>query len=419
MSNKTHTKLKLFFVAALLFSLWWIYSAPPPHIRIAPALRFDPATTQVIAAVDRTADFVAEFEHLPSALPGHDDVVFMADGVTALASAVDGRIWRIDLRTQTAEPFADPPLMAAGMHEAPGDPERIYFCASRFFGQTSGADERVGLYSLNVKTRAITPVVLEVPATGIGAPVVYADEDARAPELRPGRTTASRPLAFCNDLEISEDGRRIYFTEPFSYAGAAMGGGTALEAVSLGGNGRIWRHDLDSGATRLVVEGFHFPDGILYDLHPGEARESSLIVSQTPMFRLTRFFLSGPKAGTAQTVIDGLTGMPDGLDRDRENRIWTGLLKQRSGLLTWLHSNAWIKPLFLRLPLHRVPQPHWTGVLGLSPDGATPLYFASYTGPQFSDIASVIHGPDGLYLTPIKTTQPGLVRLPYPNSLEK
>lgn len=254
--------------------------------------------------------------------------------------------------------------------------------------------------------------------TVLGAPVVYADSDTRAPELRRGDKTAARPLAFCNDLEISQDGRRIYFSEPFSYAGAAMGGGTVPEAVSLGGNGRLWRHDLDTGSTRLIAQGFHFVDGVLYDLHPGLPREQSVIVSQTPHFRITRFFLAGPKAGQYETVIDGLTGMCDGMDRDAAGRIWCGMLKERAGLLTWLHAHPWIKPLFLRLPLEKAPQSRRTGVLVLSPDAATPLYSARYEGPLISDIASAIPGPDGVYLTFFNRSQSGLVRLPYPKSLK-
>lgn len=405
-------------VTALLLGYWWIAAAPPAHIRIAGTEVFDDSTALTMAAVDRSTEFASAVERLSSALPGYDDIVFLADGVTALATAMDGRIWKIDLRTHAAEPLVDPPLMASGMHEAGGAPEHVYFCASHLHGQSYPPGEAVGLYRMDVTSAVIEPVVLRVPDTVIGDPVVYADSDTQAPELRPGGNTAARSLAFCNDLELSEDGRRIYFSEPFAYTGAAMGGGTVLEAVSLGGNGRLWRHDLDTGTTRLIAEGFHFIDGVLYDLHPGLPREQSLIVSQTPLFRLTRFWIQGPKAGRYETVIDGITGMPDGLDRDREGRIWSGLLKERSGLLTWLHAHAWIKPLFLRLPLDKLPQSRRTGVLVLSPDGATPLYAASYDGPLLVNIASAIPGPDGVYLTPFDPDHTGLVRLPYPKSLK-
>jgi hypothetical protein len=402
-----------------LLALWWVAAAPRREIVVSGPVVFDDATSRAMAAVDRSDEFAASLAILPSALPGHDDIVFLADGRRALATAMDGRIWMIDRTTHAAEPFVDPPLMPSGMHEVPGDPSHLYFCASRLYGQTYPDSEAVGLYRLDIDTRTIEPVVLRVPATEIDRdhPVVYADADLAAPELAPGGSTASRPLAFCNDLELSADGRRIYFSEPFAYEGASMGGGTIPEAVSLARNGRLWRHDLDRGTTRLIAEGFNFIDGVLYDLHPGEPRERAVLVSQTPHFRLTRFVLAGPQAGSAEVVLDGITGMPDGLDRDRDGRIWAGLLKERSGLLTWLHANAWLKPLFLRLPLDRVPQSRRSGVLVLSPDGRTPVYAASYDGPLVTNIASAVPGPDGVYLTPFEPAHTGLVRLPYPKTL--
>lgn len=403
---------------ALLLTLWWFWAAPPAYLRIADPLHFDEATSRAVAAVDRSAEFAASLEALDSALPGHDDLVFLADGQTVLASAMDGRIWKLDLASAAAEPFVDPPLMAAGMHEAPDRPGTIYFCASRLHGQSYPPGERPGVYRLDVATRAIEAVVSWVPSRKLGDPTVYADADPDAPELQRWGSLRPRPLAFCNDLELSADGRRIYFTEPFSYPGASMGRGAVKEAVSLGANGRLWRYDLDTRITRLIAQGFHFIDGVLIDPHPGLAREESLIVSQTPLFRLTRFFIAGPRAGQFETVIDALPGMPDGLDRDAQGRIWVGLLQSRSALLTWLHAHPWIKPLLLRLPLEKLPQSSRTGVLVLSPDGARPLYAAWYEAPRLRHIASAIPGPRDVYLTPFSAEHRGLVRLRYPEKFE-
>ena len=113
---------------------------------------------------------------------------------------------------------------------------------------------------------------------------------------------------------------------------------------------RLWRYDLDSRSTRLIAEGFHFINGVLYDLHPGQPRESSVLVTQTSLFRLTRFHLRGPKAGSSEVVLDGITGMNDGMDRDAAGRIWLALFTERGPLLTWVHGHAWLKPLFMRLP---------------------------------------------------------------------
>jgi hypothetical protein len=221
-------------------------------------------------------------------------------------------------------------------------------------------------------------------------------------------------LAFCNDLDVSADGKRIYFTEPIAYAGASMGGGAVAEAITLGENGRLWRHDLENGETRLMAEGFHFIDGILIDPHPVDAREESVLVTQTPGFAITRFFFTGSRAGTAEAIWTGLPGMPDGMDRDAQGRIWIGLYRKRSKFLTWAHNNPWIKPLMLRLPLELLPVPKETGLLALSPDGATPLYYAIHEGPLLGDAAVAIPGTEHLYIANFDRDQRGLIRMSYP-----
>ena len=257
-------------------------------------ITFNRATEEAIRAVDRSAEFAASLEQFPSKVPAFDDAVFLQDGTTALVTAVDGQIWRVNLGNHAAEPLVDPPLMAYGIHEAPGDPNHIYFCASRSYA-AAAADDRVGLYRFALDTRKVESLVLDVPVTDLmnERPVVYADNDSGAPELRPGDATPRRPLIVCDNLEVSEDGRRIYFSEPFDYAGASVD--DALdEALALAPNGRLWRYDLDTGATRLIAEGFHFINGVLYDLHPGQPREESVLVTQTSLFRLTRFYLMVP-----------------------------------------------------------------------------------------------------------------------------
>jgi hypothetical protein len=242
-------------------------------------------------------------------------------------------------------------------------------------------------------------VVLRVPDTRIdyARPRVYADADPAAPELLPGGTVPTRPLGVCDSLEVSADGRRVYFSEPIFYPNATVGD-MLDDGVALARNGRLWRHDLDTGATRLVAEGFHFVNGVLCDPHPDLPREESVVVSQTSLCRLTRFHVAGPKAGSAETALDGLPGTPDGIDRDAAGRVWVSLFLERGRLLTWAHANPWVKPLILRLPTRLLTRPGRTGVLVLTPDAARPLYAAFHRGPGLSSISSAVPTPGGIYL---------------------
>ena len=52
-------------------------------------------------------------------------MAFLQDGTTALVTATDGRIWRLNLANHSGEPLVDPPRMAYGIHDAPGDPNHL------------------------------------------------------------------------------------------------------------------------------------------------------------------------------------------------------------------------------------------------------------------------------------------------------
>jgi hypothetical protein len=405
-------------VVITLLALWWWASIPPSYLVVGPPVDLG-GTAGSILAVEASPDaFGSALERVDSDVPGHDDLLLREEEGVAYVSGMDGWIWRVPL-DGGGEPFADVPLMPSGLRAAPNDSDTIYFCASQLHGHEAPPDERVGLYQVTLSTREVAPVVIDVamtPAIPDLRHKVFADADASAPTLVHAEANASnsRPLAFCNDLDVSADGKRIYFTEPIAYEGASMGGGAVGEAITLGENGRLWRHDLDSGETRLVAEGFHFIDGILVDPHPANAREESVLVTQTPGFAITRFFLAGAQAGTAEAIWTGLPGMPDGMDRDAQGRIWIGLYRKRSNFLTWAHRNPWIKPLMLRLPLELLPVPKETGLLALSPDAATPLYYAIHEGPILGDAAVGVPGTKHLYIANFDPDQRGLIRMPYP-----
>ncbi|MEM9731560.1 MAG: hypothetical protein AAF997_23495, partial [Myxococcota bacterium] len=247
-------------LGVVVFVAWWLASEPPSYLAVGPAVDFG-EIDEAIRAVEVDANEMATtLERIPSQAPGHDDIIVREAEGDAFISGMDGFIWRVPLDGSQAERFADVPLMPSGLRRAPDDPNVIYFCASRLYGATHREDERVGLYRLTVDTKKVKPVVTEVadvPAIPAGHRKVYTDDDPSAPTLAggdPGEAN-SRALAFCNDLDVSLDGKRIYFTEPIAYEGASMGGGAVGEAITLGDNGRLWRHDLDTGDTRLIADG--------------------------------------------------------------------------------------------------------------------------------------------------------------------
>lgn len=408
------------FIVFAMMVVWWIASAPPSHLRIGPAYVIGDVP-QSIQDVTVTDDPIGQtMTTIAPNLPGYDDVVLQEHLGRAFVTARDGWIWKIDLETGEAEPFVDVPLMAAGAHEMPGDDDTICFCASHLYETTYPDDEQVGLYRLTISTKEVTPILLRTPIPPAVAPpaagnegTVFTSETEEKLAVDAMNEGNSRPIAFCNDFDISSDGKRFYFSEPFAYEGASMGGGATGEAITLGLNGRLWKYDAETGTAALAAHGYNFIDGVLLEEN-GQGREQSVLVTETTKFRIMRLFISGERAGEDEIVWDALPSMADGLERDAEGRIWIGMMKKRTGLITWAHANPWIKPLMLRLPVSLLPVPTVSGVLVLSEDAATPLWYAEHSGTHVQDIAAVIPGESGIYLANFTDERPGLHRIANP-----
>ncbi|PHS28245.1 MAG: SMP-30/gluconolaconase/LRE-like region [Robiginitomaculum sp.] len=410
----------VFAVLVMAFGAWWIINAPPSFIHIGPKLELD-AVSQTVLEVTSKEDVVrTSSSRTAPTLPGYDEVILYEDRGEAYATSTDGWIWKIDLVAGTASRFVDVPLMAAGARRDPSDENRIYFCASYLYGATYPKGERVGLYQLDLQSRAVTPVVLAVPKVeGIGgAPRVFPDGAGPISRdiLHSGKI--SRALAFCNDLDVSGDGQRIYFTEPFAYENASMGGGgTYREAVSMGQNGFVWQYDRTEKAVSLVAQNYTFPDGILVEDNGAESEES-LLVAETIKFQIQRLILRGNRAGQSEIVQQNLPAMPDGLDRDANGTIWVGMIKQRSSTVDWIHRNPWIKHLLLRLPHTMMPVSRETSYMALSQDAATPLFYSVHDGSVLTEISVVIPGRDRLFLATVGHDSRGLYSVPYPEGLK-
>ncbi|NRF66913.1 SMP-30/gluconolactonase/LRE family protein [Aquincola sp. S2] len=408
--------LALLIAAAVAATAWWHAAAPADAVIADQYPLADPAPE--LRAVTAAGDELRQHASIIAPhLPGQDEVVLQEDRGRAFVTALDGQIWRLDLASGAARPWVRAPLIPAGARFDPRNPDLLYFCASRLHGRASAPDERPGLYRLHIESRRIEPVLLDVPAGALGHEAVPAASAALA--LDAMTPANSRPVQFCNDLDISADGQRIVFSEPFAAADASMGGGAFNEAITRARNGRLWLVDLQRRSVRLAASGFAFIDGVLWDApSAGGGEETSLLITETTNFRLLRLHLGDAGPGRFEVLHANLPGLPDGLDRDPQGRIWIGLIKLRTPLATTLHNHAWLKSLLLRLPRSWLPVGRSSGVMALSPDGRTPLYASLHDGSVVPDISVVVPGRDRLYLPRFRPDVGGLAVLPYPAALD-
>lgn len=399
----------------------WIATTPPSYYEPA-GLREIGAPPEALARVDSGDMIKVHAIQWAPELPGHDEVLPLPGTHKVLISGRDEWIWQVDTEKNTAEKLAFSPVSPTGARLVPGQPDQVYYCMARL--DNHNYEHGPGLYRLDLNTRKFTEVVTRVPLTGRmredGLEVPNATDPAQEmvypaalkntalTQLTPQN---SRPLQFCNDLDVSADGRHIYISEPFSNPKASSGLGALPEGITLARNGRIWRYDTQTQSIGLVLENNVFSDGILIE-YDAQGKETGVLVSETVNLRIGRAHFTGPKAGTYEVLWDNLPGLPDGMDRDDKGRIWVGLIKERTPLMNWIHRNPWIKPALLRIPPTWLPPSRGTAILGLSPDASQVIAYSHHDGSKVLDISVVVPSGDMLYLPSFYKDNKGLTAIP-------
>ncbi|TGL93509.1 SMP-30/gluconolaconase/LRE-like region [Leptospira barantonii] len=367
-----------------------------------------PEILKVEAAVD---PFLSGMKTEMPDLPGHDDLIFDSDRKVAYASGMDGWIWKLDFQTGKAEAWLKPPVNPAGMQFANANKDKIVVCASRLGGEQYEDTQKVGLYELDIRSKNVTPLVLDLPKTKTGIfEKVYVSSERPVVSIKDLNASNSRPFSLCNDLAISKDGDRIYISEPFEREGAAMGSGAVPEAIGLYPHGKLWMYDRKSNSISLILNGFTFVDGILIEEN-SSGGEESVVFTETSKFRIVRAFLSGDKAGTSEILFENLPGLADGLERDDLGRIWVGIIKRRSSLVNVVHANVWLKPFLLSLPQWILPISKKTGILVLDSKAKKPLYYSLHDGSKIVDISVSVPFEGRVYFPSFHKTSRGLFSL--------
>ncbi|XP_056133916.1 adipocyte plasma membrane-associated protein [Lampris incognitus] len=196
---------------------------------------------------------------------------------------VDGKLWRIapdDSLTFITQMGQDLPECGSSTDHEPvcGRPHGVRMDRH---GQLIVADSYLGLHSVN-------------PKTGEKTLLLSNSEGAEG-----------TPFAFLNGLEISAQTGTIYFTDSSSRWGRRH---VKLEVIELNSLGRLLAYDPQSGGVQVLLDSLYMPNGIV--LSPDE---DFLLLAETSIGRLLRYWLKGPKAGTKEVVLDNMIGYPDNI----------------------------------------------------------------------------------------------------------
>lgn len=162
---------------------------------------------------------------------------------------------------------------------------------------------------------------------------------------------AELPYGFTNDLAVDTDGT-VYFTDSSSRYSVE-----SFEKIMLShsGTGRLLRYDPESGETIVLEDGLNFPNGLTLT-----ADRDALLMVETSEYRVRRYPLEPDgRTGSPETVIGGLPGIPDNINR-ADGSYWLALPTPRNSMLDSLGPYPWVRKIIARLPkfFHPAPQRH-------------------------------------------------------------
>lgn len=136
------------------------------------------------------------------------------------------------------------------------------------------------------------------------------------------------PLRFCSNVVALSDGTICFTVSSRSHPLEQWIG----DLVEHSGTGRLLRLTPGSERPEVLLEGLQFANGVA-----ASADESFLVVAETGGRRLTRYWLTGPDAGTSEPFARDLSGMPDNMWRGPDGLMWVALAGPRVAPLEAIH----------------------------------------------------------------------------------
>ncbi|KAJ8248482.1 hypothetical protein GJAV_G00242490 [Gymnothorax javanicus] len=206
-----------------------------------------------------------------------------------------------------------------------------------------------------------------------------------------------RRLSFVNDLDVTQDGRKIYFTDSSSRWQRRDFLYLVMEGTA---DGRVLEYDTVTKEVSVLMDDLRFANGI--QLFPDE---ESVLVAETTMARIRRVHVSGLNKGGMDTFVDNLPGFPDNIRRSSSGGYWVAMSAVRPNpgfsMLDFLSQKPWIKKLLFKLLSGEMMMkfvPRYSLVLELRQNGACRRSFHDPNGMVVAYVSEA-HEHDGhLYL---------------------
>ena len=204
-------------------------------------------------------------------------------------------------------------------------------------------------------------------------------------------------ISYADDLAVADDGR-VFFSDASSKFNPATTGGaydaSLLDILEHGGHGRIFEYSPMTQQTSVIMDGLNFANGVAIS-----DDQKYLLVNETGHYRILKYWLEGPNAGTTEVILDNLPGFPDNVNNGLEGKFWIGLVAPRNKLLDDLSDSPSLRKMVQRLPAFvrpkAVPSSH---VIAINGDGQVLMNLQDST-MKFPALTGVHETRQSLYLT--------------------
>ena len=217
-------------------------------------------------------------------------------------------------------------------------------------------------------------------------------------------TVDGKALTFASNVVDNPDDGLIYFTASSRRWSLDQWQGDLIEHS---GTGRLLSL-APTGDVVTLLDGLQFANGVA--LAPDR---SCLVVAETAAYRLNRYWLTGPRAGTRDTLIDNLPGFPDNIALGSDGLVWVTLASPRNPLLDALLPRPGIlRRLVWALPDRMKPQPErTTWVMGVDLDG-TVVHDLQREGTDYAMVTGVVEHNGTLILGSLHESALALTHVP-------
>ncbi|HSE22960.1 MAG TPA: SMP-30/gluconolactonase/LRE family protein [Pyrinomonadaceae bacterium] len=206
-----------------------------------------------------------------------------------------------------------------------------------------------------------------------------------------------------NDLDVGKDGT-IYFTEASNKFPMTQ---FTEDLIEHQPNGRLLAFDPKTHQTRTLLPEIHFANGVAVS-----PDQNSVLVNETGMYRVLRYWLRGEKAGKSEVFIDNLPGFPDGISSNGKDKYWLSLVTPRDSFFDRILPHPFLRKMVMRLPKFLRPAPQrYSFVLGLSVDGRVIDNLQNGAPGCYAEIANTVERNGSLYFGSIAENSVGRFKL--------